>query len=341
MSANNSRPSFGRRLWRALIGLLAIATFLIILGGIGAAGYFGLLEFQRMTTRIEAAESQLDAANGRSELLRSDVNNLMEDSPSQVEIARLQATIESLEAELSLLQTDITGDIDSQQTVLNSLAETVNGNLDLYGSLEANLNTLNEALGAIQGDVIDNSSQIDALGGEVDSVQTAVTDLGTEMIAMEEQQVAMIEESSGANALQAPLALFRVWELITRARLRLLEDNIGLATEDIDLAIQTIDALIALENSPFDPQKLEMVQTRLALAFLSLPDSPSMAATDLESAWDELDAIFTEQFLGGMVPDTEVESEPVATPAATETAVATEQPANPTATPLPEPTATP
>ncbi|MEM7336643.1 MAG: hypothetical protein AAF490_31480, partial [Chloroflexota bacterium] len=187
MSANNNRPSFARRFWRALIGLLAFVAFLAILGAAGAGAYFGIIEFQRIAARMESSNSSVA-------LLRSDVNNLMESTSTQREVERLNETIVDLEAEINLLQNDLSSDLDQQQEVLQLLTDNATAADSEVVTLQTNLNTLNEALAAIQGDIIDNGTQIDSLGGEIDSVQTAVSDLGTEMVAMEEEAMAMIEE---------------------------------------------------------------------------------------------------------------------------------------------------
>lgn len=342
MSANNNRKdSFGRRFWRALIGLLAILTFGAILAATGSALYFGFIEFQRISAR-------LDSNNSTVSLIRSDVNTLMEDSSTQAEVERLQTTIDDLEAQIDLLQTDVSSDIDRQADVLTTLSDTVANNDSQFSTLETNINTLSDALAAIQGDIIDNGSRIDALGGEIDTVETAVTDLGTEMIAMEEEAVAMIEEMGSHDSLQETLALFRVWELITRARLRILENNIGLAMADIETAVQTIDGLLLLETLETDAEKLEMVQARLALSLVNLPERPTLASVDLESAWDELDLIFTEDILTNVaivVEETAVEELQDTTPTPTGSATEIDATATPSITPTltltPTVTATP
>ena len=136
------------------------------------------------------------------------------------------------------------------------------------------------------------------------------------------------------------LILFRMWELISRARFRLLENNIGLASEDIEAAIRTVDLLLALQP---EAESMQKVQARLLLAFGNLPDSPDLATSDLEIAWDELDAIFAEQVLSdlgtavsteALTISVEATSTPTLAPEATTTPAATEEPApTPTATP--------
>lgn len=332
MTTNNTNPSFMKRFWRALIGLLALLTFIAILAAVGFGGYLGFVEFQRITSR-------LNESNRTVSTLQSDLSALKEESPSQAEVADLEATIGELEAQIEQLRSGLADDVVAQQAALDALAEEVDGSSAQVGTLSESVTTLNEALNAIQGDIVDNGSEIDALGGEVDSVRTAVSDLSEEMSAMEEAALARIDAINFRDPLQETLALFRAWELITRARLRLLESNIGLATEDIDEAIQTIDAVIALEGGEINKEKLEMVQTRLVLAFLNLPENPESASADLESAWDELDAIFTEELLSGVnIQDGDASAEEAASgdEADTGDTAVTPTPAStPTATPEP------
>lgn len=332
MTTDNTKPGFVKRLWRALIGFLALLTFIAILAAVAFGGYFGFIEIQRIASRLNESSRTVSS-------LQSDIDALKESSTTQEQVAELEATISDLEAQLDLLQGDLTDDVAAQQAALDALEAEIEGSDAEVGTLSSSVTTLNEALNAIQTDLVANSSEIDALGGEIDSVRTAVSDLGEEMIAMEEAAFARIDAINVKDPLQETLALFRAWELITRARLRLLENNIGLATEDIDEALQTIDAVIALEAGEIDKEKLERVQTRLALAFLSLPDSPDSAAADLESAWDELDAIFTADLLTGITITEENTAE-------TEGEVAPGEESNEsetagTATPVPTPTATP
>ncbi len=345
MSANNNRPGFFRRFMRAFFIVILLIVVIAFVGAVGAGAYFGYTEFQQISSQMAVMEIRNDSSVN---LLRTDVDTLMETSSTQREVDRLNETIADLEAEIELLQTDLSSDIDQQQEVLQLLTDNVTASDSEVATLQTNLSTLSEALVAIQGDIIDNGSQIDALGGEIDTVQTAVTDLGTEMIAMEEEAMAMIEELDTPDTLQETLALFRVWELITRARLRLVEDNIGLATDDIESAVQTIEGLLALEVLATDPEKLEMVQARLALAFVNLPDRPSLAAADLESAWDELDQIFTNDILTDVSFDLDVETEDTAVTDETteetvkdDEATSDETATEEEATPTPEPTTSP
>lgn len=327
MSAN-TRPSLASRLWRALIRILAIVAFLAILVAIAAGGYFGFIELQRS---FDAVNTRMEAADRTVALLRSDVNTLMGENPEQMEqVITMQATVAALERQVSRLQTDLADDVAQQEEILNTLNEAVSQMSAQEASLTADLTTLNSALNALQGDINENGTRIDALGGAVDAVQTAVTGVETNLATVSKAETGTLPDA---------LALFRVWELVTRARLRLLDDNIGLATNDVETAVRTLDYL--LQNSTtLDAEKLEMVQARLALALVSLPTNTDSALSDLESAWDELDSLFETEILG--IDATAVVADATPTPTATAgdsdataTATAGDSDATPTATPTP------
>lgn len=322
MSANNSsQKSFGQRLWSALIRLLALITFLLLIGAITAGGIIGFIEIQRLA-------NQVDATGQRVGLLRSDVDTLMAGNPDQdAQLVTLQTTISALESRLAVAEESLVADLTSQQEMLNTLVDVAEANSNQAGTLETNLMALNDALVALQQDINENGRQIDALGGEIDGVETAVLTLDQAVIDINEQ----LADDEALSQVEEAIALFRVWELISRARLRLLENNVGLAANDVESSIRTIDGLLALETA-VDPDGLQMVQARLALAFASLPNNPSMANADLESAWDELDALFSATYLADLAVETSI-LDSTATPESTpETATPT-----PTSTPTPEP----
>ena len=128
------------------------------------------------------------------------------------------------------------------------------------------------------------------------------------------------------------LMLFRAWELVARARLRLLENNPGLAQTDVTKADDMLQLIILIlpEDSP-ETDSLQTVQTRLALAADNLDLDAELAGTDLETAWDELDKILAtrlQPIVDGLAIDLDAE-----TPQPLESVTETQQ------TPTPEPTA--
>ena len=327
----NQRPGFWRRLWRALWVTVLV---LVILAAVGVGGYFGSRELLRAYSNIQA---RMDAQEQTIALMRSDVNALMGDDPEQLQqSASMGADISRLDIQVTNLESALNSELAQQQADLDDLTTGLETAVSSADALAADLATLNSALTALQGDINANGSRIDALGGEIDGLRANVDTLDGSVVALNEQQTAMLAETDAAPDVQRTLSLFRVWELITRARLRLLENNVGLAGDDIETAIRTVDLLVTLEP---DSEPLQMVQARLVLAFGNLPDAPDLAVTDLETAWDELDGIFENELLVGA--ETAVTVEDAAVEAATETPPATDETPTPAATSAPEETPTP
>jgi hypothetical protein len=76
-------------------------------------------------------------------------------------------------------------------------------------------------------------------------------------------------------------------EALTRARLWLTQDNLGLAADDIQMA-RDILARVAEEGPEAEASVLTPIIARLDLALQDLPDSPVVASDDLDIAWGQL-----------------------------------------------------
>jgi hypothetical protein len=331
MSVNN-RPGFTRRFWRALIRLLAVLAGLALLAAAAAGGYFGFLELQRSFDNVA---TRMDATDRAVALLRDDVNGIMgEDPEAQARrLTALSGDLESLDARVTTVQADLAEDIEAQQGALEILTaelETADNN---RSALTNDVALLNSALTALQGDINANGSRIDELGGEVDTLNDSVVALDTTLLLINEQQAALSTAQSLPPDVQRTLALFRIWELITQARFRMSENNIGSATADIEAADRILNLLVDAEP---DNVGLAAVQSRLALAFVRLPEDPETATDHLESAWDELDAIFSDEVFAALDGDVELIEGEVEAVGEEDSTV---EP--PTATPTPEPTPTP
>ncbi len=329
MSTNDTnRPGFVRRLLRAFLVTLFTLSILLILV---VAGYFGTRELQRsfdsVTTRVSANEQSLA-------LLRENVNDIIAQNPDQMgQIDGLQADIAALDERLANLRTSLM----DQETAVSDLNAAVNSADE---ALAARAATLEEGLGALQSDLIDNTSQVDALGGDMDGVRAEVTQLNEQVSGLEQAAVTAASQASAAidasqvvtltvGEVQDTLILFRAWELVTRARLRLVESNLGLATDDIQLAAG-VAAALATTFPEEQAALLTQAQTRLAQALANLPGNPGGAALDLEQAWDALDGVLALRIALPELPPT---PEP--------TAVETGTIAPPVATPEPTPTTSP
>ena len=75
--------------------------------------------------------------------------------------------------------------------------------------------------------------------------------------------------------------------MITRVRVSISQENIGLAKEDLQAAIEILNKL-RLEVSPAQVLYLDDVSQRLTLAIGNISDSLGLAEEDLEVAWQLL-----------------------------------------------------
>lgn len=294
----DSGPGFGRRLGRSLYRILRafIISMLVIAVLVGVA--WGVLwlyqvisgEVDRsaasVATRFSAQESRID-------ILRREVDTLLSANPGQEErLNELNSRFTELDARLE----NLAGDIDQQSQLLDVLDASMAVTLENDAASAQNITDLGAALTALQTDFNVSTGQIDALGGELDALAGEVDQTQSGLESVETTAVSAADQATlsqtAVSEMAQSLALFRAWELVARARLRLLESNFGLAAADVDEALQTITAVVSSlpAESPHTPA-LEIVQTRLSLAAGNLPANPDQSALDLESAWDELDTI--------------------------------------------------
>ena len=291
-TVTSSRPGFFRRLWQAFVTLLKIALVLAILVGLGVAGWFG---YQELTRSFNSLSNRDEANRQRIELLRSDIDTLQTDRTAQGnQLNRLESQLTGLDTEVTRLTDRLTADLSRQGEMLSHLEEQVNGLTTGAELIAEDVEGLSAGVIALQGDVNENIAAVDELGGNVDGLGADVRDLSDDFSALESAVTAASEEAtSQVTRMGEALSLFRAWEMVYRARLRLLEQNFGLATEDVALAQALVEALVT-EASEAESEMLLAVQERLELAADNLPDDPNTAERDLESAWEMLDGILSD-----------------------------------------------
>jgi predicted nucleic acid-binding Zn-ribbon protein len=335
MTNVQTKRSFGGRIWwifrTAFVSLLIVA----FLGGLGWAIFYGTTELQR---NFNSLGERIDANKQRIELLSDDLSGVKaEDTTGS--IAALQATIADLQSQLDTLEETGTAEFTRQSELITGLETGM-----AAAATSAEAATLGDAVVALQNDINDSNGRLDSLGGENDDVRGEVDDVRAEAEKANAAADAAISDVELAEMRQT-VSLFQLWEHIARARLHLAENNVGLATTEVEQTLRLMDLILATAAEE-DTAVLELMQTRLSLAFNSLPDDPETAVLDLENAWGQLDAFLTarlypgvdvEGLLGATAVDEAAaseEAEAVTTPEATSEATAT-----PEATPAP--TATP
>lgn len=328
---NNQPRSFGRRLWwiirTTLLIFILVALFAAVLGGLGYAGYLGVQEIQRsnnsLMMRIEANEQNLNS-------LRQLVNaEFAEGDPEQqVQINQLQNEIEALNRQLETWQTTQIEDTAVQAEQIDTLEANLATAVAQNGALSDELETVQAALVALQGDLNSASGRVDTLGGDVDTLRQRLSDLDDSLVALGSEMA--VARDGEAAALQQSLTQLKLWGLLTTARLALNERDTVAAETAVTQAILLANTLTA-EPGSLAEATLNRLQTRLSLAADGFTSNLDMVAQDLYAASSELNLLIV-----GPTPETEL-VEATSTPSETREA----EIATPAPNETPQPAATP
>lgn len=314
-------PTFGRRL-AIVFGRMAKAflKLLLFFGFLAGVGFIVFLLVQELRRSFDVVNEQV--IFNRNEILRigHDLGALEETVSEQTAVQN-----ERLANVEIYIEEDLAEELTRQSTLLTAvelqLAQLISQTASLEGQtsqLEGQTNLLNEGVLALQGDINSQNGRLDGLGGELDALALSTDQLGQDLTALD----TAVDELplQDLEQMRQVVSLFRIWEMISRARLRLLENNAGLAATDVSHAVAALEAIVRHPNT--DPallSPLALVQARLTLADAYLPENPTLAALDLENSWRELDAVLA-TLLDIPLPETAVEpSEGEATPTATAT----------------------
>ncbi len=336
------RRSFGQRLGKAignvLRWLLRLIFILIIGAAVGVGIYFGAIyvyqqyiaPVQVHTIRLDILEAQQDEA---AERLGARVDELQErvrgleaqrDEDKQA-LARLEGrviaaeTVQAAQAE-GLDQVDqVRADLAALQAALaeaQGMQETLRADVDAlradqesvqagFDTLAQDLDPLQQVLGSLGDDLRTVASELVAVQGEVDVLAKALSEQDASVAAVQDR----LSGATSPEALLRSLHVVRTMELLTRSRLLLVQNNVGLARTDIAAAQDRMIELQAI--APADQQDaIEEVIARLDAALDALPGSPVAAADALEGAWQLL--------LGGLPSGAVVAAEAGATVAPAE-----------------------
>jgi predicted nucleic acid-binding Zn-ribbon protein len=349
-------PSFLSRLGKAFIWLVRfLLRLLVVLAvgiAVGAGLYFGgMFAYRQFLEPVPVHTIRLDVLEGRQNQSIERFTQRQDD---------LQLRVDELEAQSDARKLAFDGLQERLLAAETSQAEAIAGLDEAYVELEqiqatlaeaqlareaiqAAMDTLQEAQDAGQGDLdalrvdletlqtslASIASALETMQDDLGAIQTGLTDLSGQVDEYGMDVAALREELSGETSptiLFQELQLVKAMEFLTRARLMLVQNNLGLAQLDIQ-AGRTILVDLQAETPVYQSEQIARVVARLDAALDNLPDAPVAATDEVEGAW---------QLLVAGLP-----AEPPATPAAEATPVPPTTP-EPTATPTtPEPTATP
>jgi len=260
---NPNSPSFGDRIANAFLAfvrfLVRLLVILVLAALLAAGVYYGLPALYRQyVLPLQTKVTQLASTQAAQE------------QNSQ----QLAQRVDDLQSRLNQLETQSDTDkqsISSLQSGLDNVHSTQQANFGVAEGIQATarmqIGDVNTSMNALSTQVAGLSTSVAMVNGEFQSV--------TERLQTADTPVAEL-----SNELQ----LVKAMELLTRSRISLISNNIGLAQQDIGAARDLLTSLKP-QVPAYQVDALDAITSRLDTAYGNLPDSPVLAADDLEIAW--------------------------------------------------------
>jgi chromosome segregation ATPase len=272
-SPSSQPPSFGDRLASAFIAILrALVRILLVLllaVLLGAGVYFGVPAlYQRYVLPVENNLARLNDAQIRQEQSDQRINQRLDELGRRLEDLEQQndghkQTLDELQTRLGELE-------DSQQSSVQ-----VGGNIQ--ATAIARLDEVEASLSAVR-------ANLEQLQGEIASLDQAMAQTSLEVRELASQSQAGEDPMA---ELRNELQLLKAMEHLTRSRVYLVENNLGLAEEDVRAASLVL-ANLGGDVPSYQVEALSAIIDRLDAALSNLPFRPILAAEDLEVAWQLL-----------------------------------------------------
>lgn len=292
MTDQTSKPS---AIVRFLRGLLRLVLVLLIGILIGTGLYFGFL-FVYQQLVIPTQQNAIEIQN-----LNTRVNQNWEilterNTDLDLRVSVLEGDLEKKAIQISELSTEIeqnAADLDAFQIKFGDMNEQ----LDKYDKLILNLIKQDEIF-------VVNDEEFQK---SLDNLQI----------------------DRKLQPVYQDITLFKVLLQINRSRLYLLQDNYGIAKDELILAKELLNSLLSTA-SPDQEEIISLWDARLNLAISHLPTNPILANDDLDILWKMMANGFTDINALEILDELNGEEE-------SGTSVSTMTPASPTPTPTPRP----
>ncbi len=186
--------------------------------------------------------------------------------------------------------------LESQHSIdAETLAELKSNVESLQTAIESQTALL-DRIDELENTLEEMSAQAEEMGKQIDDNAE-----GLQYLQATLQPDGVLSSKEENAALLSEVRLLHALELLDRARLYLLQNNLGLAGQDILLAREVL--FLIYEDAPLDKQSLLADwMGRLEAVGALLPKSPGLASVDLEIVWNrmilgldaaEIDATFT------------------------------------------------
>lgn len=278
-NSQNNQTSFLGRVLRFFGCLILIILFVAVLG---TAGYFGApLLYRQYIQPLQEHTLRLDELETRLEQNEQLVFERSEDLASR--ITKLEVQLDNNEEARTVIESNI-----------NTLIEQVASLTEEIGQLEALQTSVDESKAeqeAIREDLTSTDASlseletnVSAIDSDLDKLTTTVEDLNEQVVAFGE---IVKDQDDKLQQMAVEIQMLKAMELLTRARMFLVQGNITLAGADI---LQARDLLFDLSSltPEYQQETLLEIVTRLDDVLEVMSRSPIAAADRLEAAWQLL-----------------------------------------------------
>ncbi len=291
MTTEKSKPSGFVRFLQVLLRLILIILIGIL---IGAGLYFGFkYVYNQVVTPIQQNQAEIQSLNAR-------VNQQWD-------------LLNEKNIDLEERLTQIENDQDLLNNQVSEILTKIDQNEADLEAFDLKFNDLVEKTDNLERGIQDLAKQDEEFQNLNEEIQTSLENMDVD---------------NKVKPLQQEIAIFKILLQINRSRLFLVQDNLGLAEQELLIADEMFESLS--EISPENEEEIASWNARLNLAINHLPNNPALANDDLEILWTMMSNGFTEA-------DELTESESLDETAVEETVSATETNSSLTPTPTPEP----
>jgi hypothetical protein len=174
-------------------------------------------------------------------------------------------------------QAQVSNRMDALSQRVAALEKQQGNQVELISGLEGKTSTLDQV-------VKDQSAAL----ARVSVLETRIATLTADINANNSQDRKLADSLTASDApfasMQREVQVLKAMELVSRARLNLMQNNAGLAQKDVERAYTL---LVGMKDTTPTAQKpfVDLWLQRLNLVQGNLPGYPVMAADDLEIAW--------------------------------------------------------
>jgi hypothetical protein len=194
------------------------------------------------------------------------------------------ATAQENRERLDQLENDLSLSDEMIETQMDQLEERLvelEGRLAVQAEDLAALEARTDSIRSLQDAQEDEVSELSFLPDDITDLEGTMLQLVNEVNAINAELAA---RGLPADQIQFQLQLVRTMTLLTRARVSLIHDNLGLASEDISAATEVLNVMIE-QGTQEEISIVEPILNRLELALEDITKSPVIAADELEIAW--------------------------------------------------------